>query len=59
MAACVVCDDPLEMKMHVDHIMPLKLGGSHVAENLRVISAKENLKKGAKPHFAMTDIRHA
>lgn len=46
LAACVVCDDPLEVAMHVDHIVPLARGGQHLLENLRIISARENLSKG-------------
>jgi len=33
---------------HVDHILPISLGGKHFAENLQVIPALLNLKKGAK-----------
>ena len=36
------------IKYHVDHIIPLSKGGKHQFENLRIISAKENLKKGSK-----------
>jgi hypothetical protein len=32
---------------HVDHIQPLAGGGLHHPENLRVIQAEENIRKGA------------
>jgi len=35
-------------KHHIDHIWPFSKGGSSAPENLRVISRKENLRKGAK-----------
>lgn len=46
LAACVVCDDPLEMEMHVDHVIPFAKGGKHVLENLQILSARRNLAKG-------------
>lgn len=33
---------------HVDHIIPISKGGLHHPDNLRVITAEENLKKGDK-----------
>jgi len=33
---------------HVDHILPIAKGGLHVVQNLRVIPAICNLRKGAK-----------
>lgn len=33
---------------HVDHIIPLSKGGKHVPNNLQIIPAKENLRKGSK-----------
>lgn len=33
---------------HVDHIIPLSRGGKHHPDNLQVISAVSNMKKGAK-----------
>ena len=36
------------MLHHIDHIWPYSKGGSHTVDNLRVITKKDNLKKGAK-----------
>ncbi len=36
------------IKYHVDHIRPLSKGGSHQLENLRIVTAEFNLKKGSK-----------
>ena len=33
---------------HVDHIIPLSIGGAHHQDNMRVITAKENMEKGYK-----------
>lgn len=33
---------------HIDHVWPFAKGGSHTADNLRVIEKKKNFKKGAK-----------
>ena len=35
-------------KHHVDHVWPFARGGSHTADNLRVLEKKKNLQKGAK-----------
>jgi len=33
---------------HVDHIIPLSIGGAHHQDNMRVITAKENMEKKNK-----------
>ncbi len=45
--ACVMSDDPFDLKIHVDHIVPLSKGGKHVFENLQLLDARENMWKGA------------
>jgi hypothetical protein len=37
-----------DQEMHLDHIVPLSKGGDSSVQNLRLISKKKNLKKGAK-----------
>lgn len=33
---------------HVDHIVPIAKGGLHIAHNLQILEAKDNLRKGVK-----------
>ena len=33
---------------HVDHIHPIAKGGAHHPDNLQILSAEENIRKGAK-----------
>lgn len=36
---------------HVDHIIPLSKGGTHTRDNLQILTAEENLRKGAKLNY--------
>ncbi|MBC8551509.1 MAG: HNH endonuclease [Candidatus Brocadiales bacterium] len=36
------------IQRHVDHIVPLSKGGLHHEDNLQILTAEENLRKGAK-----------
>lgn len=40
--------DETNTEYHVDHIIPISIGGAHHQDNLRVITAKENLSKNNK-----------
>lgn len=42
------CKQPLGDDYHRDHIMPLALGGSNTDDNIQLLRAECNLKKGAK-----------
>lgn len=44
---CPCCDQPLGDNFQYDHIMPLALGGLHVDENIQLMRAVCNNKKGA------------
>ena len=45
---CVYCDAALSEGYHVDHIMPLHLGGSNWPDNLQCLCPTCNVRKGAK-----------
>ena len=47
---CIACGDtkPLKEKVHVDHKTPLARGGKHVFDNLQILDAIENMRKGAR-----------
>lgn len=45
---CVYCGADLSKGYHVDHIMPLILGGSNAPENLQCLCPTCNLRKGPK-----------
>lgn len=44
---CACCGQPL-IKYHVDHIMPLALGGRNIVENVQLLLPRCNHKKYAK-----------
>jgi len=44
---CVYCPTPLD-KFHIDHIMPLALGGSNTDDNIQLLCPKCNLRKHSK-----------
>lgn len=45
---CACCGEPLGASYHLDHIMPLALGGSNTDDNIQLLRAKCNLQKSAK-----------
>lgn len=45
---CPCCNLPLDGKYHLDHWMPLALGGSNTDDNIRLLHPRCNLKKGSK-----------
>lgn len=45
---CVCCKEPLGKDYHLDHIMPLALGGKNKDYNMQLLRATCNMSKGAK-----------
>jgi 5-methylcytosine-specific restriction endonuclease McrA len=45
---CVACGGPAE---HIDHLVPLILGGAHALDNLQPLCADHNLSKGGRCPF--------
>jgi hypothetical protein len=45
--SCAICGTD-EGEMHIDHIIPRKVGGTHDLDNLRVLCKPCNLRKGVK-----------
>lgn len=48
MGVCACCGDMLGNNYHLDHIMPIALGGTNEDQNLQLLRAECNMKKGAK-----------
>ncbi len=52
---CVICGTRL--KPHIDHIVPVSLGGQSIPENLWVLCARHNTEKGAQwPTYWLVDM---
>lgn len=45
---CICCDMPLIDGYHIDHIMPLSLGGKHIDENIQLLRIACNISKSNK-----------
>ena len=45
---CPCCRKPLGDKYHLDHIVPLVMGGSNTDDNVQLLRAECNLQKGRK-----------
>ena len=45
---CACCQEPLGDNYHLDHIIPLSLGGANEDWNIQLLTATCNLKKGSK-----------
>lgn len=47
---CHLCTQPIadEAALHFDHVIPLQVGGAHVATNLRPSHGRCNIAKGAR-----------
>lgn len=45
---CACCGKKLDGKYHLDHIIPLTLGGTNTDDNVQLLLPKCNLRKGAK-----------
>lgn len=45
---CACCGEPLGDNYHLDHIMPLALGGANTDDNIQLLRPKCNLQKNTK-----------
>lgn len=45
---CTCCGQPLGDDFHLDHIVPLALGGSNTDDNIQLLRQRCNLKKSSK-----------
>lgn len=54
---CVYCKVDITQKYHIDHIMPLALGGANNDDNIQLLCPSCNLRKNAKhPDIFMREI---
>jgi 5-methylcytosine-specific restriction endonuclease McrA len=44
------------IRCHVDHIIPLREGGTHTPNNVRILSEKENLSRNRNPNIQCTPL---
>ena len=44
---CGICDEPVKGDFHIDHIIPLALGGEHSYTNVQLAHPLCNMRKGA------------
>lgn len=49
---CACCDAPLGKAFHIDHVTPLVLGGTNTDDNVQLLTARCNLRKGPMPYDA-------
>lgn len=54
---CAICRCSVRDNYHVDHILPLKLGGAHMPKNIQLLCAPCNLRKSAKHPVAFMQER--
>jgi 5-methylcytosine-specific restriction endonuclease McrA len=45
---CACCRKPLGDNFHLDHIMPMALGGSNTDDNIQLLRSRCNQQKHAK-----------
>jgi 5-methylcytosine-specific restriction endonuclease McrA len=48
MGLCPCCNRELGDNYHLDHIMPIKLGGTNTDDNVQFLRSECNLRKAAK-----------
>lgn len=47
-ATCVICRESIKSEFHIDHITPVKSGGSNDKYNIQLLCKQCNMKKSAK-----------